>query len=85
MVVTAVARWDDLLAGEELAHLATEPAREAQTTPLPPDLHPRVLEALARTGIDELYTHQAEAYELALAGGNLIVTTGTARVESVRA
>jgi DEAD/DEAH box helicase domain-containing protein len=76
--VTAVARWDDLLAGEELAHLTTEPARAAQTAALPHDLHPRVLEALARTGIDELYAHQAEAYELARGGGNLIVTTGTA-------
>jgi DEAD/DEAH box helicase domain-containing protein len=76
--VTAVARWDDLLAGEELAHLATEPARAAQTTPLPPDIHPRLLEALARAGIEELYAHQGEAYELACDGGNLIVTTGTA-------
>jgi DEAD/DEAH box helicase domain-containing protein len=76
--VTAVARWDDLLAGEELAHLTTEPARAAQTAALPSDLHPRVLEALTRTGIEELYAHQAEAYELARGGGNLIVTTGTA-------
>jgi DEAD/DEAH box helicase domain-containing protein len=78
VVVTAVARWDDLLAAEELAHLATEPARAAQTAPLPSDLHPRVLEALARTGIEELYLHQAEAHALARGGGNLIVTTGTA-------
>jgi DEAD/DEAH box helicase domain-containing protein len=78
VVVTAVARWDGLLVGEELAHLTTEPASEAQTTPLPPDLRPRVREALRRTGIAELYAHQAEVYELGRDGRNLIVTTGTA-------
>jgi DEAD/DEAH box helicase domain-containing protein len=76
--VTAVARWDDLLAGEELAHLSSEPARAAQTEPIPPDLHPAVRDALARTGIEELYGHQAEALALARSGSHLIVTTGTA-------
>jgi DEAD/DEAH box helicase domain-containing protein len=37
-----------------------------------------VREALARRGIDVLYAHQAEAYEAAQRGGNVIVTTGTA-------
>ena len=41
-----LARWDDLLQGEELAHLATEPAREARLAPFPDDLHPRVRDAL---------------------------------------
>ncbi|HET7573177.1 MAG TPA: DEAD/DEAH box helicase [Gaiellaceae bacterium] len=71
-------RWDDLLAGEELAHLATEPARDARTAPLPGTLHPKLRDALARRGIGELYAHQAEAYARARAGGNVIVTTGTA-------
>src|SRR5437016_10434966 len=68
----------DLLQGEELAYLGTEPAREAQTVPLPDELHPRVREALAAQGIGELYTHQAEAWEAAARGEHLIVTTGTA-------
>ncbi|MGH3050123.1 MAG: DEAD/DEAH box helicase, partial [Gaiellaceae bacterium] len=76
--MAATTAWSDLLAGEELAHLVTEPAREAQTTPLPDSLHPAVGDALARLGISELYLHQAAAYETARAGGNLIVTTGTA-------
>jgi len=80
--VTSVATWDDLLGsvgeGEELAHLATEPAREARTAQLPSSLQPAVLEALARRGIRDLYAHQAEAYEAAGRGGNVIVTTGTA-------
>jgi DEAD/DEAH box helicase domain-containing protein len=68
----------DLLQGEELAYLGTEPAREAQTAPLPEDVHPRVREALAAQGIDQLYTHQAEAWDAAARGEHLIVTTGTA-------
>src|SRR5436190_1164113 len=76
--LTSVAGWDELLVGDELAHLATEPAREARTSPLPDSLQPAVREALARRGIHELYAHQAAAYTAALGGGHLIVTTGTA-------
>ena len=76
--MTAVARWDDLLAGEELAHLTTEPARAARTAPFPDDLHPKVRAALEAHGIAELYTHQAEAWQAARTGGHVIVTTGTA-------
>ncbi|HJU36277.1 MAG TPA: DEAD/DEAH box helicase [Gaiellaceae bacterium] len=76
--MSATAVWDTLLVGDELAHLATEPAREARTAPLPGSLQPALREALARRGIDELYVHQAEAYAAARGGGNIIVTTGTA-------
>ncbi|HZS31054.1 MAG TPA: DEAD/DEAH box helicase [Gaiellaceae bacterium] len=76
--MTSTARWDDLLAGDELAHLETEPARAARTAPLPAGLRPALAEALARRGISELYAHQAESYAAAGAGGNVIVTTGTA-------
>jgi DEAD/DEAH box helicase domain-containing protein len=63
--------WDDLLRGEELAYLATEPAREAQVAPLP--------EGLAfDAGVDTLYAHQREAWDAAQRGEHLIVTTGTA-------
>ena len=72
------AAWTDLLAGEELAYLTTEPARAAITAPLPADLHPAVTAALAAQGIDELYAHQADAWDAARRGGNVIVTTGTA-------
>ena len=48
-------RLGDLLQGDELAHLTTTPARAARTEPLPPDLHPKVREALGRQGIEQLY------------------------------
>jgi DEAD/DEAH box helicase domain-containing protein len=70
--------WADLLDGEELAHLTTEPPREARSTPLPADAHPALRAALARQGIVELYEHQAQAFEAARRGEHLIVTTGTA-------
>ncbi len=76
--MTSVAHWDDLLAGEELAYLTTEPPREPRTAPLPEDLHPKLREALARQGIEQLYAHQAETYATVRAGGHAIVTTGTA-------
>ncbi|MBV8257316.1 MAG: DEAD/DEAH box helicase, partial [Actinobacteria bacterium] len=78
VAMAATALWDDLLTGEELAHLTTEPAREPQLAPIPEVLDPRVRAALAAVGIESLYEHQAEAYELARAGRDVIVTTGTA-------
>ena len=77
------AGWADLIAGEELAHLATEPARASRVEPLPRDLDPRVVSALAGRGISELYSHQAEAWEVAARGGNMIITTGTASGKSL--
>ena len=68
----------DLLQGEELAYLGSEPAREARVAPLPEELHPRLREALSAQGIDSLYAHQAEAWEAAARREHLIVTTGTA-------
>jgi DEAD/DEAH box helicase domain-containing protein len=73
-----VALPDELLTGEELAHLTTEPAREARTAPLPDELHPRVREALARRGIDELFSHQRDAWDAVARGEHVVIATGTA-------
>jgi DEAD/DEAH box helicase domain-containing protein len=77
------ATWEDLLAGEEVVHREVEPAREARTEPLPADLDPRVASALVATGVTALYRHQAEAWEAARRGENVIVTTGTASGKSL--
>ena len=72
----AVASFTDgLLSGEELAHLETEPQRNARFAALPEDLHPAVVAAI---GIRALYTHQRAAWDAAARGEHLIVTTGTA-------
>jgi DEAD/DEAH box helicase domain-containing protein len=70
-----VLRWEGLLQGEEVAHLTTEPEREARFAPLPDDLDPRVREAI---GVPQLYAHQRAAWDAAARGENVMVTTGTA-------
>jgi DEAD/DEAH box helicase domain-containing protein len=77
-MATRAATWDDLLVGEEVEHVTTEPASRARTEPLPDGLHPKVRAALEDAGVTELFTHQAEAWEAAARGEHLIVTTGTA-------
>jgi DEAD/DEAH box helicase domain-containing protein len=49
---------------------------------VPDDLDPRVLAALERAGIEQLYAHQEEALRAAFAGPT-IVTTGTASGKSL--
>jgi DEAD/DEAH box helicase domain-containing protein len=73
-----VALPDEMLAGEELAYLTTEPARAARTAPLPEELHQSVREALAARGIDELFTHQRTAWDAIARGEHVVVATGTA-------
>jgi DEAD/DEAH box helicase domain-containing protein len=70
-----VLRWEGFLQGEELAHLATEPEREARFAPLPEELHPAAREAVA---VPRLYAHQREAWEAAARGEHVLITTGTA-------
>jgi DEAD/DEAH box helicase domain-containing protein len=78
--------WSNLLdGGREDGRLVRE-AREgpgrASLAPIPPELHPSLVEALERTGIERLYSHQADALEAAWEGPT-IVTTGTASGKSL--
>jgi DEAD/DEAH box helicase domain-containing protein len=75
--------WDELLAGEEVAHVGEIPARDAHTVPLPDSLHPRLREALAGRGLERLYAHQAESFAAAQRGQNVVVSTGTASGKSL--
>jgi DEAD/DEAH box helicase domain-containing protein len=54
------------------------PAVPAQLAPFPEALDPRLKTALQSRGIAQLYTHQAEAIEHALAGRHTVVITPTA-------
>ena len=54
------------------------PAAAAQYAPFPTGLDARLLSALQARGISQLYTHQAEAIEHALAGRHVVVITPTA-------
>jgi DEAD/DEAH box helicase domain-containing protein len=78
--------WSALLDGARddgrLVREASEGPRRARMVATPEGLHPEVLQALARLGIDGLYSHQAEAIR-ASAASPTIVTTGTASGKSM--
>jgi DEAD/DEAH box helicase domain-containing protein len=54
------------------------PARPARYAPVPDEIDPRLRDALARRGVAQFYSHQAEAIGHVLAGRNVVVTTPTA-------
>ncbi|HEY2778027.1 MAG TPA: DEAD/DEAH box helicase [Gaiellaceae bacterium] len=66
-----VLRWEGLLEAEEVAHLATEAARDARYAPLPQSL-------AAPIGVERLYTHQRAVWDAAERGEHVLVSTGTA-------
>ncbi len=68
----------DPLIAPNLAAWRTLEAREARTTALPEDLPLPVRRSLLAAGIHELYSHQAEAWQHARLGENVILATGTA-------
>ena len=70
--------WSDLLEGEEVSYVGGEPARPPRFAPIPEGLHPKVGDALAARGIEQLFTHQADAWDAAHRGEHLVVATGTA-------
>src|SRR5215211_3457931 len=70
-----VTPWEELLEGEEIAYVGTEPAREPRLAPVPEELEPSVRTALP---FDSLYAHQREVWDAAARGEHVIVTTGTA-------
>ena len=54
------------------------PARAARYAPFPPELNPRLIDALAARGVTALYIHQAEAVAAALRGEHVAVVTPAA-------
>lgn len=57
-----------------------DPAGPAE---VPRGLHATLVGALASQGVDSLYRHQAAAIEVALAGGDVAIATGTASGKSL--
>jgi len=85
-VVRDIEPWDALLeagrADERLVTQSAVNARPARVVPIPDALHPEVAAALRAQGIEELWSHQAEALHAAWAGTTM-VTTGTASGKSL--
>src|ERR671914_2573403 len=65
--------------GQTVASLPPRPAKLVE----PPGLHPELLAALRREGVERLYSHQREAYELVRSGENVVVATATASGKSL--
>jgi DEAD/DEAH box helicase domain-containing protein len=76
---------EGLLAGEDerLVARSHDDPHEAQLAPIPRELHPDVREALARVGIEALFSHQEQAWRSVMTEGHTIVTTGTASGKSL--
>jgi len=68
---------------EQVVAVAHEAARPGRAAPLPGDLHPAVTAALAAAGVDALYSHQRETFDLLRDGKNVVVSTGTASGKSL--
>jgi DEAD/DEAH box helicase domain-containing protein len=79
--------WTALLdegrADARLVRQAFEGAREPILEPLPDGLHPALLKGLHAAGIEVLYSHQAQAVDVAEDGRAFVVTTGTASGKSL--
>ena len=65
--------------GETVASLPPRPANLVEL----PELHPELVSALSRTGVERLYYHQRESYERVRAGENVVVATATASGKSL--
>ena len=63
---------------QRITHWGHLPARTARFAETPSGIDTRLVAALHRRGIEQLYTHQARAAEAALRGENVVVVTPTA-------
>lgn len=61
-----------------IAHWETIPPKEAKTAPFPGGLNTGLLSTLKDRGINQLYTHQQEAFQKAEADQDFVVVTPTA-------
>src|SRR5690606_42147071 len=60
-----------------------QPGREGRYAPLPEDLPERLAAALRARGVEQLYAHQAQAWEAVNAGGHVVLATPTASGKSL--
>ncbi|KAF1694218.1 helicase [Pseudoxanthomonas jiangsuensis] len=60
-----------------------QPGREGRYVPLPEGLPERLAAALRARGVEQLYAHQAQAWDAVAAGGNVVLATPTASGKSL--
>ncbi|MFB8001668.1 DEAD/DEAH box helicase [Nocardia sp. NPDC056000] len=66
-----------------LTHVAELPPRAAQVTEWPEWTSPDVVAAMCATGVEQPWTHQVRAADLAAQGRHVVVSTGTASGKSM--
>ena len=64
--------------GGNIAYWHSQVKRSPSWVQLPSDLHPTAAAMLREQGIQQLYSHQEESFQLATAGNNCVIATGTA-------
>lgn len=78
-----VAAWQqDAAMAERIEAIRTIEATAAAYAPLPSDMQPSLVKALHARGIEQLYTHQREAFDYAMAGQSFTAITPTASGKS---
>jgi DEAD/DEAH box helicase domain-containing protein len=79
-VENTLARFRELMRHPEspVREIRRQPAREALCRPVPDSVSAALRTALSARGIEQLYSHQAQAFEALAAGRNVVVVTPTA-------
>lgn len=79
-LAATLARFEALKASETspIRAIRHQPARPGEYAPIPDAVHPSLREALQAQEIEQLYTHQAEAFRLIASGKNVVIVTPTA-------
>lgn len=75
-------RYDEELK-ENIVHWHTLDGKAAEYEPFPEELHPSLQNALQKRGIEQLYTHQREAFDKAVQGVSFTAITPTASGKSL--
>lgn len=68
---------------DRVEYVHTIPPKPAKLVDFPSKLHPSLVKALHKRGIDQLYSHQREAFEYAINGQSFTAVTPTASGKSL--
>ncbi|HBY07441.1 MAG TPA: ATP-dependent helicase [Chloroflexi bacterium] len=78
-ILPLLSRWRaDSSIGGNVITWETIPARVARYEPIPAEVHPQLTDSLRQNGIEQLYSHQAAAWQATQHGDNVAIVTGTA-------
>ncbi|MHA6204963.1 DEAD/DEAH box helicase [Dyella soli] len=69
--------------GDRITGAFVLPGKEGQFAPLPGDMPPALAQALRARGVEQLYAHQAQAWNATAAGEHVVIATPTASGKSL--